>query len=48
MGSIPISGTISKVLLMKYKKELSFLKKIGCKELPHSGRTLYDHLYGTA
>jgi|TARA_R110000744_G_scaffold110784_1_gene208905 hypothetical protein len=48
MGSIPISGTISKVLLMKYKKELSFLKKIGCKELPHSDRTLYDHLYGTA
>tara|TARA_B110000902_G_C14070789_1_gene499197 strand:- start:369 stop:797 length:429 start_codon:yes stop_codon:yes gene_type:complete len=33
---------------MEYKSELSFLTEIGCQELPHSGRTLYDHLHGTA
>jgi len=33
---------------MKYKKEKEFLVSVGCKELPHSGRSLYDHLVGTA
>ena len=28
--------------------ELKFLREVGCGYLPHSGRTLYDHLLGTA
>ena len=31
-----------------FKEELKFLTDIGCGYLPHSGRTLYDHLLGTA
>lgn len=34
--------------MKNYANELSFLTEIGCQELPHSGRTLYDHLKGTA
>ena len=30
------------------EEELKFLTDIGCGYLPHSGRTLYDHLLGTA
>jgi len=31
-----------------YRKEKNFLIEVGCKDLPHTGRTLYDHLVGTA
>ena len=30
------------------EEELKFLRDVGCGYLPHSGRTLYDHLLGTA
>lgn len=33
---------------MDYRKEKNFLIEVGCKDLPHTGRTLYDHLVGTA
>lgn len=32
----------------EFAKEIAFLKEIGCDKLPHSGRTLLDHLIGTA
>ena len=31
-----------------FEEELKFLKEAGCGYLPHTGRTLYDHLLGTA
>ena len=32
----------------EFSKEIEYLKSIGCDKLPHSNRTLLEHLIGTA
>ena len=31
----------------EFSKEIEYLKSIGCDKLPHSNRTLLEHLIGT-